>query len=184
MLRHIIPITLAMTACASLIPVKANAFTLTVSPPFGSEILKKPGDSVNFIVTLDLGSASGESFFVQYFDLLYDYDKKELLFKSLKPASETGATNVTTPIATITFDVLNPERDGAADVFNARVSYRELRPGKVPGTFETSPTSQTVNASGGDVVPVPEPLTIFGTATAAFGYGAILKRKYSKNTES
>jgi hypothetical protein len=30
---------------------------------------------------------------------------------------------------------------------------------------------------------VPEPLTIFGAA-AALGYGAILKRKYSKNTES
>jgi hypothetical protein len=31
--------------------------------------------------------------------------------------------------------------------------------------------------------PVPEPLTIFGAATA-LGYGAILKRKYSKKTES
>jgi len=31
--------------------------------------------------------------------------------------------------------------------------------------------------------PVPEPLTMFGAA-AALGYGALLKRKYSKNTES
>ena len=31
--------------------------------------------------------------------------------------------------------------------------------------------------------PVPEPLTMFG-AVAALGYGALLKRKYSKNTES
>jgi hypothetical protein len=31
--------------------------------------------------------------------------------------------------------------------------------------------------------PVPEPLTIFGAATA-LGYGAIFKRKYSKKTES
>jgi len=33
------------------------------------------------------------------------------------------------------------------------------------------------------VEPVPEPLTMLGAA-AALGYGAILKRKYSKNTES
>jgi hypothetical protein len=31
--------------------------------------------------------------------------------------------------------------------------------------------------------PVPEPLTMFG-AVAALGYGAILKRKYSKKIES
>jgi hypothetical protein len=34
-----------------------------------------------------------------------------------------------------------------------------------------------------NVQPVPEPLTMFGAA-AALGYGAILKRKYSKNTKS
>jgi hypothetical protein len=31
--------------------------------------------------------------------------------------------------------------------------------------------------------PVPEPLTMFGAA-AALGYGAILKQKYCKKTES
>jgi hypothetical protein len=55
--------------------------------------------------------------------------------------------------------------------------YDELDPfGNIIGL-----SSKTV--IGDDIVPVPEPLTMLGAA-AALGYGAILKRKYSKKTES
>jgi hypothetical protein len=51
MLRHIISVSLAMTACATLIPTKANAATLTLTP-VGS-LQRNPGDSIEFILTLN-----------------------------------------------------------------------------------------------------------------------------------
>jgi hypothetical protein len=173
MLRHVILVSLAMTACASLIPTNANAATLTVLP--GGEIPKKPNDSIEFIFNFN-PALSGSMIAVSYFDLLFDYDKEELRLRGTERPIN-GITNVTTTIARYTFDVLKPIKDRKSDLFNVRISYREISP------TTTSPTFQTLSVSGGDVVPVPEPLTMLGAA-AALGYGGILKRKYSKNTES
>jgi len=72
----------------------------------------------------------------------------------------------------IRFDVLTPVKDGISDLFDAKVFYEE-----------NGLQGETPFASGADVVPVPEPLTIFGTATA-FGCGVLFKRKFSKKTVS
>jgi hypothetical protein len=62
-----------------------------------------------------------------------------------------------------------------SDLFNVRAIYRDGE----------SAVSQLTSIAPGvvDVVPVPEPLTIFGTATA-LGCGALFKRKSSKNKKS
>jgi hypothetical protein len=44
-------VSLAMTACATLIPTKANAATLTVTPV--GTLQKNPGESITFIVALN-----------------------------------------------------------------------------------------------------------------------------------
>jgi len=168
MLRHIISVSLAMTACATLIPTKVNAATLTVTP--GGIIPKNPGDSVEFTFTLNPEPTGLNILFLD--SLQFSYDASELSF--------TGETTVplsilvfeTQTIASFTFKVTKPIKDGISDIFNAKAYYKL---GGVPG--------ETPFASAGDVVPVPEPLTMLG-AGAALGYGALLKRKYSKNTES
>lgn len=168
MLRHVISVSLAMTACATLIPTKVNAATLTVTP--GGIIPSNPGDLVEFIFTLNPEPNGLNILFLDR--LQFSYDSSELSF--------TGETTVplsilvfeTQTIASFTFKVTTPIKDGISDVFNAKAYYQL---GGVPG--------ETPFASAGDVAPVPEPLTMLG-AGAALGYGAILKRKYSKNTES
>jgi len=173
MLRHIISVSLAMTACATLISTKVNAATLTVTP--GGIIPRNPGDSVEFTFTLNPEPTGLNILFLDR--LQFSYDTSELSF--------TGETTVplsilvfeTQTIASFTFKVTKPIKDGISDIFNAKAYYRL---GGVPG--------ETPFASAGDVVPVPEqgvpePLTILGAATA-LGYGAILKRKSSKKTLS
>jgi hypothetical protein len=77
-------------------------------------------------------------------------------------------------IVNLVFDVLQPRKDGQSDLFDAFAWYQ----------IGNSDSRTTLVANGSfDVEPVPEPLTMLGAA-AALGYGAILKRKSSKNTES
>jgi hypothetical protein len=94
----------------------------------------------------------------------------------------TLITNTIT-VARRTFDVIAPLRDGSSDVFNASVFYRES---SLPGA-PLNPIQFTPFVSGGDVVPVPEPvpepLTIFGTAIG-LGGGILFKRKSFKKTIS
>ncbi|HEY9300943.1 MAG TPA: PEP-CTERM sorting domain-containing protein, partial [Phormidium sp.] len=127
---------------------------------------------------------------VYLFDLLFDYDKDELRLRgTIEPIS--GFLHFPYTIASYTFDVLKPIKDGKADLFNARISYTEYYPTATIYNLETPITF------GGDVVPVlepltpvpepstsvPEPLTIFGTATA-FGGVILLKRKSFKMKKS
>src|SRR4028118_1701336 len=81
MLRHIISVSLAMTACAALIPTKANAATLTVTP-IGT-LLKNPGESITFIVSLNPAPFEGFDSFT-FKGLFYDYDGNELSFNPTK----------------------------------------------------------------------------------------------------
>jgi len=176
MLRHIVSIGLAMTACATFMPTKASAVTLTVTPV--GEIPRNPGDSITFIFSLNPAPSSALRFFAFTGP---GYDGTELSLRtneSFTVMENTLITNTIT-VARRTFDVIAPLRDGSSDVFNASVFYRES---SLPGA-PLNPIQFTPFVSGGDVVPVPEPLTMFGTAVA-LGYGAIFKRKYSKKTES
>jgi hypothetical protein len=174
MLRHIVSISLVVTAWATLMSTKASAATLTVSP--GGQIRKNPGDLIQFTFTLNTGLPSGSFMGILYSDLSFDYDKNELLSMDHPPVA--GITNISTTIATYIFKVLKPIKDGKADVFNATVSYTVI---DLSGG--SSSPKNTPITSGGDVVPTPEPLTMFGAA-AALGYGAILKRQSSEKKKS
>ncbi len=170
MLRHIISISLAMTACITLIPTKVSAVTLTVIP--GDEIATKPGDSIefSFVLTPDPGSV------VRFIGLGYFWDVTEL---SISQYSEftlpTGSLiNNPTTVDRRTFNVLTPVKDGGSDV-GSFAFYDEL------DSLENS--TKIISAFGPDVVPVPEPLTIFGTAIG-LGCGVLFKRKSSKKAVS
>lgn len=160
---------LAMTGYAVFMPTKANAATLTFEPT--GELQAMTNDSVEFILKLTPNSLS----VVKLLGLNFTQDNGEL---SNPTAGSTIALNSTITaeqvIGSRTYNVLTPVKGGGGDVF-ATVSYEESGPS---GTT-------TVNSfiNGADIVPVPEPLTIFGTATA-LGCGALFKRKSSKKIVS
>jgi hypothetical protein len=161
---------LAMTACATFIPTKVNAATLTVVP--GGTIPKNPGDSIEFIFSLNPGSTS---FSVLFLDFIYQFDGGELsqpLGGGVQKAPFGTPVNGTTTVGRVTFDVITPVKDGMSDLFSARAFY-----------LEGDVLKETSFASGGDVVPVPEPVTIFGTVTA-LGCGTLFKRKFSKRRQA
>jgi hypothetical protein len=181
MLRHIVSVGLAMTACAALIPTKVNAAILTIeSSPGGGGSLRqipaKRGDIIDFIFYLR--AEPGNQFVtVQGWEGIPFFDTSEL--EQVTPLQWEIPLNfpldlqIRRIIATWKLKATTPVKDTIPDV-SARLNYEEeTRFGLLPGQ---SP------ASGSDVVPVPEPLTMFGTA-AALGYGVIFKRKYSKKKE-
>jgi len=184
MLRHIISVSLAMAACASLIPTKANAISFTLTP-LGS-LQRNPGDKIAFIIGLDPQNQGEVKIQKVYQPSVFNpgigtYDSNELFFDYVQPIIDFS-NPVTSPkeIAALVFEVINPKKDGQPDV-SARVDYWI---GNVFGSILIADNSSN---SSLDVQPftepVPEPLTMLGAATA-LGYGVILKRKSSKNTES
>jgi hypothetical protein len=182
MLRHI-SVSLAMTACATLIATKANAVNFTLTPLEG--VQKNPGQNIAFRLDLD---PQGSTVLITGIDAPTPfnsgngtYDSNELSFGQIIPLSDFSQF-VTTPrsIALLLFGVINPIRDGESDFTGVEVNYLNINnPKGYPFQFVSSPTF--------DVQPVqrnvPEPLTMFGAA-AALGYGVILKRKSSKKTVS
>jgi hypothetical protein len=176
MLRHIISVSLAMTACAALIPTKADAAILTITP-VGS-LQKRPGESITFIFSLNPQVNPGVIFRKSGM-IDYDIDTTELSFDPQNSFEEQDGFQLTTntDIARLTFTVLRGVvKDGQSDLFNAFTFYQI--------GDENPIIAPTPHAEGSfDVEPVPEPLTMLGAA-AALGYGAILKRKSSKKTVS
>lgn len=172
MLRHIISVSLAITACVTLMPTKANAVTLTLTPR--GDIPKNVGDLVQFTLTLNPDPSNSNSLIFRA--LRYNYDESELSLRQelilLEENDEVIDRTIATNIAFFVFKVDNPVKDDYSDFYNVQLDFQE---GGAFGTAYTYP--------GGDVQPVPEPLTIFGAATA-IGYGALLKRKSSKKTVS
>jgi hypothetical protein len=173
MLRHIISVSLAITACATLIPTKANAVSLTLEPV--GTLVRNPGDTIGFILELNpntFGSSGNE---VEIRDLSITYDANELRFlRYIELIAPNTKVSTTTTLARFIFDVLpGVKKDGLGDVL-ATVKYRD---DGVDTTFIASGFSSL------DVQPVPEPLSIFGTATA-LGCGVLFKRKSSKKTVS
>jgi hypothetical protein len=171
MLRHIISVSLAMTACASLIPTKANAVTFTLEAFDG--LYKRPGESIDFVLKVTpnrLGSVDE----VEITNISYNYDQNELSLVPGRPHEiiEFGRPfSMERVIAYFLFNVDRPVKDEMADI-SALVQYRVNRGSVI--------LDLTYNSSL-DVQPVPEPLTIFGTATGLV-CGALFKRKFSKKT--
>jgi hypothetical protein len=158
-----------MTICATFIPTKVDAATLKGLPE--GEIPKTPGDSVEF--TFELTPALNSTVIVTAW--VAGVDDSELSpLNSLQLQVPLGIPiNTTTTILRGTYRVDNPVR-GGTDAF-ATLLYNERRPtGNV--------TRVVLSAEAGDViplVPVPEPLTIFGTALG-LGGGVLFKRKSFK----
>jgi len=183
MLRRIVPFSLVMTVCVSFIPTKANAVTLTLLPvdyPTLSQpetLQKIPGELIAFKLTLNPASSFGGVDAVHIINISEDYDSTELSFP-------TGRVHYKIPfglqfsteqvIAYYFFRVEKPVKDGLADI-TPTVTYQVNRETIFSYTF-------TENSSL-DVQPVPEPLTIFGTAIG-LGGGVLFKRKSSKKTVS
>jgi hypothetical protein len=169
-----------MTACAALIPTKVNAATLTIeSNPGGQGSLRqipaKPGDIIDFIFYLR--AEPGNQFVrVKGWEGIPFFDTSEL--EEVTPLQWEIPLNlplnlqVRRIIATWKLKAKTPVKDTISDV-SARVSYEEQI------GFDYEPAISP--ASGSDVVPVPEPLTIFGTAIG-LGCGVLFKRKSSKKT--
>jgi hypothetical protein len=185
MLRHIISVNLAMAACASLIPTRANAINVTLTP-LGS-LQRNSGDKISFILRFDPQKDAGlsgvkilEVFNPSVFNPSNGtYDSNELSFIEVLPLFKFSENPVTLPkdIAALIFKVTNPIKDGQSDVSGTRIKYQiGSKISEHVFTFGSSNSKL-------DVQPVPEPLTMLGAA-AALGYGVILKRKSSKNRES
>ena len=176
MLRHIASVSLVMTVCAALMPIKAGAATLTATPL--GEIPAKRDDSIEFSFTFT--PTPSTAVLIKGFSLVRD--RSEL-------SASTGGTPLVVGTLTdrpITFTsnhtVLTPVKDAIGDLPDLSVSvvfdeYRSV------GTELITLPNLPISARAGDIVPVPEPLTMFGTATA-LGYGVIFKRKSSKKTVS
>jgi hypothetical protein len=188
MLRHIVSVGLAMTACVALIPKKVNAATLTIeSSPGGGGSLRqipaKRGDIIDFIFYLQ--AEPGNQFVkvkgweeVQgggrnpFFDTteLEQVTQVQWQIPLDLPLDLRARRN----IATWKLKAKTPVKDTIPDV-SALLKYEEQIGFDGDYVLATSP------ASGSDVIPVPEPLTIFGTAIG-LGCGVLFKRKSSKKT--
>ena len=174
MLRQILSVSLAMTACVAFVSTKANAATLTVAT--GDSLEKKPGQSITFTISF-LPSNEEPLWFSE---LIYTSDESELAFYANSYIAPLDTPiNGSTVLADLKFSVLppNPKPDGQSDILEvSAVYYRKFLDTKVYNIVTVSPTSF-------DVVPVPEPLTIFGTAIG-LGCGVLFKRKFSKKIVS
>jgi len=171
MLRHTISASLAMVACVSFIPTKASAVSLSLES-VGS-LQRNPGDSIEFVLKMDPNTANNK-------DVVFDkitgivYDIYELNFPQVIPLITSGTpVTTTTDIARFIFNVLEPVKVAGDTDLTLIVNYT-AKP-----SIGSSSQKQYQSVFAGDVEPVPEPLTIFGTATA-LGCGVLFKRKSSK----
>jgi hypothetical protein len=173
MLRHIISVSLAITACASLISTQANAATLTMEPV--GTLQRNPGDSIQFELALNPDDGK----VVQFWDILITFvDGRELSYRGiLDRVSPFKIFTTKTILGRLLFDVRQPVKDGRGD-FQISVIYWEP-------PYSSLTKTEGIKGNFHDVQPVPEPvpepLTIFGTATG-LGCGALFKRKFSKKT--
>jgi hypothetical protein len=159
-------VSLAMTTCTSLIATKVNAATFTVLPVDPLQI--NPGDPIEFILVLNPAQYGSNGVqILNIFDPIYDVN--ELFFNPAQSTRERPGTLVTntTIIARFSFNAFQPVKDGIGDI-DARVNYQH-----------SLGTTQAYITGNLDVQPVPEPVTIFGTATG-LGCGALFKPKFSK----
>lgn len=154
MLRHIVSVSLTMTACAAFMPTKANAATLTVTPVGTLE--KKVGDSIEFIFTLKPDeSETINGNIIRFLGLDFKLNADELLLSGLTVAEINTIVDRELEIARLTANLLKDVKNVSTGISRVGGSYQDNR---FPG--ETFIAVGVVEAK-----PVPEPLTIFGTAT-------------------
>ena len=132
MLRHIISVSLAslaMTACASLIPIKANAASIdsirlvpVVSP--GSTAIptqKKPGDSVIFLLLFE-GADFRFPADIQSYSIDYDHTELSLVQVVNQVGFNQRVTDSPTILARYIFEVLESVvKDGQGDISGSSV---------------------------------------------------------------
>jgi hypothetical protein len=156
----------------ALLPTKANAVSLTFTPTGTQE--KKPDDSITFSASLNpMGAARG----INFVSFSYDYDGNEISLDTEDILPKNTLITNTVVVAKITFKVLQgvkKDQGGSGDFFSVRARYTNA---SVEFPISSNDTVDVVPK------PVPEPLTIFGTATA-LGCGVLFKRKSSKKTVS
>ena len=181
MLRQIVPLSLAMIVGSTFMSTKANAISLTFEPV--GEVLVKPNDSILFNVNLEPSDQTLLG--IIFRDLQYKPDDIELsLDLTSKEWKDTlfGPNSVTTTIANLRFNVrrgVKKDEGGVGNLSEVLAVYDIVdSKGVVIQSGLTISSNDRV-----DVLPVPEPLTIFGTATA-LGCGVLFKRKSSKKTVS
>lgn len=165
------------------------AFSLTIVPSIPQEYVASPGEKVSFFVSLGdipqdiavLGynfsigidgqelsnpvmTTPGGTPTFQQLDFLVTAPTESPLFSGV--SSQT--------LANLTFDVKNPLKDGNPDVYfkNTSTILYLFQGTKFVKEFPPEPRKD-----GADVVPVPEPITVFSLATA-LGFGFFLKKKY------
>jgi hypothetical protein len=219
MLRQILLVSLAMTASATFIPTRADAFSLTSTktsldvatsePEVGTleggysltftpngEQQKEVGDEITFNVHLKTPSL------VKITHLLFLADDNELSYdpsSSIHIGTEVEARTVIASLKFIVYEGLKKDQGGLGDLYNLQVKYDKLDDDRNVighGVFlsnESSvdvvpkptpePTPEPTPGPTPEPVIIPEPLTIFGTATA-LGWGVLFKRKSSKRKES
>jgi hypothetical protein len=169
-------VSLAITVGATLIPTKANAASLKMTALDG--LVKNPGDSITFSFilnpfesnplppdTINRNIISFQSLFV-----LWDTDELELPVLDIDPPNSIISN--ASSVGEITFKVRQPLKDEISDIFAVAI-YSDST-----GTTRSAYPTDSV-----DVEPVPEPLTIFGTATA-LGGGVLFKQKSSKKKKA
>jgi hypothetical protein len=155
MLRQIVLLSLAMTAYATLIPTKVNAANFTLTAPDNKESEVVP-------------STSGSKPSFPRLRIAQPIFPPQDPFPNLIPEDPFKPPFPHPPIAQPTFPPLDPPQDPFPD---------PPEPQYPPGDYP-NPTPDP----NGSVI-VPEPVTIFGTVTA-LGWGALLKRKFSKKKKS
>jgi hypothetical protein len=173
-----------MTACATLIPTKANAIKFTFQP--SGIVERNPNEFITFVASVDPEGSNT----LRFIDLQiinpqigtpFFYDKEELEVISVLPEKPFDILGIQ-PIATIEFRVLEGvKEDKTPDDFYSILAI----------LYDSATKARVFPLSSGkvDVVPpqqlasVPEPLTMLGAA-AALGYGAILKRESSKKRKA
>jgi hypothetical protein len=181
MLRQIVPLSLVMIVGATFMPSKANAISLTFERT--GDLLVEINDPIVFNVNLE---PSDQTLFgIIFRDLTYSYDDIELAFdQTSKIWRDTtfGPGEGTKTIANLKFNVrrgVRKDEGTLGDLSALLATYDTVDSnGNIIERGLTISTKDTV-----DVLPVPEPLTIFGTATA-LGCGVLFKRKSSKKTVS
>jgi len=172
MLRHIVSVGLAITAYVTFMPTKASAATLTVTTITVGEIQAMPDELLTFTYEFTPSTP------VRLVATAFGFDPDELSFVAEFPNPPVPIFTIINEPITISriYKVLTPVKDGLNDT-SGTIYYDDLDP------FGNSIGLSSQVSVGEDIVPVPEPLTMLGAA-AALGYGAILKRKYSKKIES
>jgi hypothetical protein len=169
-------VSLAITACVTLLPTKVNAATLTILP--NGETQKDPGDSINFIFVLEPAPFSVVRF--RGFGFNRDSNELSMALNGGFTFPLNGLITRTTTVLSRTFTVLTPVKDGSSDL-NGFVFYDESSlSGDSIGLISTAIGADVVPLP---LVPVPEPATIFGTVTA-LGCGTLFRRKSVKKKKS